>query len=81
MQTARSFTTATALKRPTPASSYKPSTTSPPMRLLKPAPFSLLLVAFCSLVLAAEPFLDKQDLFIVGDDPAVQSLSTFRGLS
>jgi sialidase-1 len=32
--------------------------------------FSLILCAFCSLVSAAEPFLDKQDLFIVGDDPA-----------
>jgi sialidase-1 len=37
---------------------------------MKSTLFSLLLCLFCSIGSAAEPFLEKQDLFIVGDNPA-----------
>lgn len=32
----------------------------------------LLMGAFCPVLSAAEPFLEKQDLFVAGDDPAYQ---------
>jgi len=42
-------------------------------RWLSHFPFSLLIVLFCARMpplLSAEPFLEKRDLFVAGDDPA-----------
>lgn len=30
----------------------------------------ILILALCGFIQAAEPFMEKQDLFIVGEDPA-----------